>query len=186
MSLAIWEILSYAVIPLSWYLFRRLARRDIAGEILAGSLLGLYIEFACEPLWNYHFAVTFYKDIPPSIPLAYGFMLSLVAFLSEKLCAWVFPKAGPALSGRRLVLFDVAVGILVGLPLETLGNRMGVWDYNYQVLHWTWGRIPVFQMPYEVLAGYAMLMAFGPSLVRHWLREAVAAPEELSSAWNQL
>src|SRR5437016_206357 len=85
MNLLLWEIWSYAQIPVFWLLFRRWAKRDIAGDIVAGTLFGLYIEFSTAPLWTYHFKLTFYKNIPYSVPLGWGFMFALAVFVSEKL-----------------------------------------------------------------------------------------------------
>lgn len=169
--LALWELWSYAQVPLFWWLFRRLARRDISGELVAGALFGLYIEFATEPLWDYHFAITFYKDIPPSVPLGWGVMFALAAFFSEKLFSRLCPGAPADRADRRLLACDVLAGVLIGVPLETMGRNAGVWDYNMGVLGWDWGEVPGLGLPWEALAGYALLMLVGPSFVRHWRRE---------------
>lgn len=163
------EAWGYLMVPVIWYLFRRLAGRDITGELIAGTLFGFYIEFATEPLWDYHFALTYYKDTPLTSPLSWGVLMSVVAFLSEKLYSWSLGREADPSDGR-LLLFDVLAGILLGLPVETLGYKAGVWDYNYGVLGWTWGTIPIFRMPYEALVGYALLMLVAPSFVRHWRR----------------
>lgn len=168
--LALWELWSYAQVPLFWWLFRRFLRRDISGELVAGTLFGVYIEFATEPLWDYHFAITFYRDIPPSVPLGWGVMFSLVAFVSEALFCRLRPGARTDRADRRLLACDALAGVLVGVPLEWMGKSAGVWDYNTDVLGWEWGALPGVGLPYEALAGYALLMLIGPSFVRHWRR----------------
>lgn len=168
MTLRVLEVLSYAALPLSWYFFKRFANRDIAGELIAGTLLGTFIEFSTAPQLQYHFALTFYKHVPPSIPMAWGLMFSLAAFLGEKLYLLALRTDAVNTQDKRIMPCDMLAGIAVGLPLETLGCKAGVWDYNFQVLGWNWGQIPIFHMPYEALAGYALVMLVGPSLVRHW------------------
>lgn len=170
MSLVIWEIWSYLQVPVFWYLFKRHAGRDISGELVAGALFGLFIEFSTEPLWTYHFALTFYKDIPVSVPLGWGVMFSLVLFASERLYLWALDAREIEPADRRVLLCDLAAGVVVGLPLEAVGVHAGVWDYNAGILGWSWGTIPLFDMPYEALAGYALLMLVAPSFVRHWRR----------------
>jgi hypothetical protein len=169
MSLALWEAWSYAQAPLVWWLFRRFARREVAGQILAGTLMGLYIEFATEPLWDYHFQLAYYKDIPPSVPLGWGVMFALVAFLAERLyVGWTGRPADP--EDKRLLILDALAGVVVGVPLEKMGLAAGVWDYRYDLLGWDWGHLPFFGMPYEAVVGYALLMLVGPTYVRRWGR----------------
>lgn len=173
MNLLGWEIWSYAQVPLVWLAFRRWAGRDVSGELLAGALFGAYIEFSTEPLWNYHFRLTVYKDIPLSVPLGWGVMFAQSCALSEFLYRRLL-GAAPAHDDPRLLLCDAAAGVLVGVPLEAIGHAAGIWDYNFGVLGWTWGRMPLTGLPYEALAGYAMLMLVAPSFVRRW-RDGLAA-----------
>src|SRR4051812_36519034 len=92
MQLVLWEIWSYAQVPFFIFVFKRFADRDVKGDIIAGSIIGCFIEFATEPLWDYHFKFTVYKDIPPSIILGWGVMFTLVVFLSEKLYTKILGK----------------------------------------------------------------------------------------------
>lgn len=164
----LWEIWSYAQIPFFWWAFRRFLRRDIKGDIIAGAMIGGFIEFSTEPLWDYHFKFTIYKDIPPSVPLGWGVMLAMVVYVSEKLYCLALGRKDILPHDRRIFIFDVIGGTLVGVPLEAIGLRAGVWSYNYDILHWTWGTVPFLRMPYEALFGYALLMLTAPTFVRYW------------------
>jgi hypothetical protein len=168
MELIYWEIWSYLQIPIFWYLFRRFARRNIIGDIIAGAMIGVAIEIATAPSWIYHFKINFYKGAPLSVPLGWGVMFAQVVFLSEKLYCWVLKEKAVISHDKRIFFFDVLAGVLIGFPLEAMGLHAGVWDYNYSVLGWNMGRVPFFNMPIEALLGYAMLMLLAPTFVRHW------------------
>ncbi|HRY29246.1 MAG TPA: hypothetical protein P5079_04320 [Elusimicrobiota bacterium] len=168
MKLIVWEIWSYLQLPVIWYLFRRFAKKNVFGDMVAGAMIGAFIEFSTEPLWTYHFRLTIYKDVPLSVVLGWGVMFTLVVFVSEKLYCWILKKTAIDPYDKKIFLFDVLGAALVGLPLETVGLKSGVWDYNYDVLQWNWGTIPFFNMPYEALMGYCLLMLLGPTFVRYW------------------
>ena len=168
MSLLFWEIWSYAHVPLVWYLFKRFARRDVSGSIIAGAMIGVFLEFATEPLWTYHFRLTIYKDIAPSIFLGWGVLFTLVLFVSEKLYRAVLHTRRVRVEDKRLFVFDVAAALLVAFPMETMGHKAGVWTYNESVLNWDWGTVPFVRMPAEALVAYALLMLIAPTFVRRW------------------
>jgi len=168
MKLILWEIWSYVQVPIYIWLFKRYANRNVIGDIIAGSMIGCFIEFATEPLWDYHFMFTIYKDIPPSIIIGWGVMFMLVVFLSEKLYCWVLKKKKIIPYDKRIFIFDVVGAVLIGFPLETIGLKAGIWDYRYDLLQWDWGTVPYFNMPYEALVGYALLMLIAPTFVRYW------------------
>lgn len=168
MKLILWEIWSYAQVPVALFLFKKFAKRNVLGDIIAGTILGLFIEFSTEPLWNYHFRFTFYKDVAPSIVLGWGVMFTIVCYLSERLYKWILKKDAIEPYDKRIFIFDMVGAVLIGFPMETLGLKSGVWDYNYDILHWNWGVMPFFKMPYEALAGYCLLMLVAPTFVRYW------------------
>ena len=168
MSLVFWEIWSYAHIPLVWYLFKRYAHKDVSGSLIAGTLIGVFLEFSTEPLWTYHFRFTIYKDIAPSIFLGWGVLFTLVIFVSEKLYRAVLHVRRIRADDKRLFRFDVAAACVIAFPMETVGLKSGVWNYNQSILNWSWGTVPFFQMPYEALAAYALLMLIAPTFVRRW------------------
>ena len=172
MSLLLWEAWSYLQVPAVWLGFKRWENRDVSGELIAGTLFGAYIEFATEPLWDYHFYLTIYKDTPPSVPLGWGVMFAAASSLSDKLYRR-FVKRELDRSDPRLLVCDVLAGVAVGVPLEAIGHRAGVWDYNYGILGWSWGDLPLTGLPLEALFGYALLMVVAPSFVRNW-RERLA------------
>ena len=89
MDLILLEIFAYVQIPLYWYLFKRFANRNVAGDMLAGTIIGAFNEFVTEPLWDYHFRITIYKDTPLAVVLGWGVMFTLVVFVSEKLYCWI-------------------------------------------------------------------------------------------------
>lgn len=168
MNLVLWEIWTYVEIPLVWYLFKRFAKRNVAGDIIAGAIFGVVIEFISEPLWVYHFKINCYKDIPLSIPFSWGIVFSLVTFLSEKTYCKFLERPDIRPFDKRIFVFDLFAGLLVGLPAEIIGIKTGIWEYRYDLLKWDWGEIPFIHMPYEALAGYTLLMLVAPTFVRYW------------------
>jgi hypothetical protein len=168
MLLNFMEVYSYLQVPLIAWIFWKFAKRNVIGDIIAGCMIGCFIEFTTEPLWNYHFKLTIYKDTPPGIILGWGVMFTLAVFLSEKLYCWFFSRPNIKPYDKRIFLTDVLAAPIIGLPLEKLGMLTGVWDYNYPVLHWSGITVPLFQMPLEALVGYALLMLIAPTFVRYW------------------
>lgn len=168
MKLALMEILSYLVVFGVWLFFRRILKRDITGDMLIGTVLGVFSEFASEPLCDYYFSLTFYKDIPVIIPVAWGMMYAITVFISEKLYTRLTRLPAIRPGDKRVLALDVFSGMLVGFPLETIGTWAGIWTYNYNVVNWTMPRIPVLNMPLEALIAYGLLMLTGPTIVRYW------------------
>jgi hypothetical protein len=171
MTLVHWEIWSYLQVPLFWFLFWKFGRQDVSGSFIAGSLVGLFVEFSTEPLWTYHFRYTFYKDVTPSIILGWGVLLTLTVFFSEKLYRWLLNRNTVDPNDRRLFLFDALAAGLIAFPMETMGLKAGVWTYNLHILDWTWGTVPVFEMPFEALFGYMLLMTIAPTFIRRWRQD---------------
>src|SRR5262249_9163170 len=120
------------------------------------------------PLWTYHFHITIYKDVAPSIILGWGVVFTLTLFVSETAYLRCLKKRSIDPSDPRLFVFDVAAACLVAFPMETLGLKSGVWAYNQNVLKWTWGTLPLVHMPYESLVAYALLMLIAPTFIRRW------------------
>lgn len=168
MKLILWEIWTYVQVPVMVYVFKRFAKRNVIGDLVAGSIIGLFIEFATEPLWDYHLQITIYKDTPLSIILGWGVMFTLVVFASEKLYLWILRRDTIKPYDKRIFLFDVVAAAAIAFPLETIGLKAGIWDYRYDLLQWDWGTVPFFEMPYEALVGYALLMLVAPTFVRYW------------------
>ncbi|MFA6434772.1 MAG: hypothetical protein WCW52_08750 [Elusimicrobiales bacterium] len=168
MKLVIIEALLYLQIPAVWYLFRRFAGRNVTGEMTAGVMIGVFNEFATAPLWDYHLRLNIYKHTPLAVVLGWGVMFTLVTFISEKLYCFFLGKAVIEAKDKRIFIFDVISGALVAFPLETLGVKLGVWSYRYEILQWDWGMVPFFKMPYEALVGYSLFMLIGPTFVRYW------------------
>ena len=117
---------------------------------------------------DYHFKITIYKDLPLIIPFAWGMMFALTTYLSEKLYSRLFHKTSVLLHDKRILILDLLIGLCVGFPLETVGTHAGVWNYNATAIGWTLGTIPLFQMPWETLISYALIMLIGPTFVRYW------------------
>lgn len=167
-TLVFLEVIGLSLPALLWFLFRRLARRNMAGEIAAGAIVGLVWEISTEPLWDYHLALTVYRDVPLAVIAGWSFMLTLVPWLSEKLYCRVLGEPALRPHDKRIFFFDILSALVVCLPLETLGARSGVWTYRQDLLQWDWGLIPLFNMPYELLFGYSLLMLVAPTFVRYW------------------
>jgi len=121
MTLIFMEIWSYLQAPLTAYLFWKLAKRNVVGDLIAGTIIGMYIEFATEPLWDYHFRITIYKDIPPGIVLGWGIMFTLAVFISEELYKILFKQHSVLPYDKRIFITDVLAAPIVGLPLEKIG-----------------------------------------------------------------
>lgn len=168
MSLLLWEAWTYLQLPLLWWLFRRYAGRDVRGDLIAGSLLGIFMEFATEPLWDYHFRLTIYKDVPLSVVTSWGVMYTLVVFVSEKAYFRLFDKTEITPGDKRIFLCDLVCGLLVGVPMEWVGLKTGIWTYRYDRLGWDWGMVPLLGMPWESIFGYALMMLTAPTFVRYW------------------
>lgn len=169
LTLILIEILGFIEVPLVWYLFKRYGKRNVMGEMIAGGIFGLFFEVASEPLWDYHMAVTFYRDTPVVAITGWMVMFTLVVVISQKLYCLALHKTSIQPHDKRIFIFDILAGILVGLPLETFGARAGVWTYRTDLLHWNWNSlIPFFDMPYEVIWCYALLMLIAPTFVRYW------------------
>lgn len=182
MKLIIWEIVSYLYVPTVWFLFKRLTGRNVAGAMLGGATIGAFIEFATEPLWDYHFVLTIYKDVPLSVILGWGVNLTLVTFVSEKLYLFFHRTEIIDPLNMKIYPYDLLAGILIALPLETVGLKSGVWDYNYHILGWGWGSIPLFNMPLESLVGYTLLMSFAPTVIRLWQQRFQTHPRLIPSS----
>ena len=180
MKLLLWEIWSYLHIPIVWFLFWRFGKINVSGSMIAGTIIGCFLEFSTEPLWTYHFRFTIYKDVAPSIVLGWGVLFTLTIAFSEKLYRTYFHVRRIPINDRRLFLFDVVAACLIAFPMETLGLKSGVWDYNMKVLNWHWGTVPFFQMPLEALFGYALLMTIAPTFVRHWRQTFKLGPGKVS------
>jgi len=168
MKLMLWEIWSYVQIPVVWWLFKKFGKRNVAGSLVAGAIIGCFLEFATEPLWTYHFRFTIYKDIPPGVILGWGVLFTLVTIASEKMYMKALHVTSVRPNDKRIFLFDVIAACVVAFPMETIGLKQGVWDYNYDILQWNWGTVPFFHMPYEAVLGYALLMLVAPTFVRYW------------------
>ncbi len=168
MKLLLLEIWFFVQIPLVWWAFRRFARRNVTGEMIAGTIIGVFNEFATQPLWNYHFRLNIYKDTPLAVVLGWGVLFTLVVHFSGALYRFFLKKERVDIRDKRVFLFDVIAAALIAFPVETLSLKLGVWDYRYDLLAWDWGSVPFFHMPWEALFGYCLLMLVGPSFVRLW------------------
>ena len=164
------EIWSYLQAPLTALLFWMFLKRNVTGALVAGTMMGAYIEFATEPLWDYHFHINIYKDIPPGIVLGYGVMFTLAIFVSEKLYCLIFRRNSIEPYDKRIFFTDALAAPLIGLPLEKIGMLAGAWDYNYELLNWSGVVIPIFGMPLEALIGYTLLMLAALTSIRYWQR----------------
>ena len=162
------EAFGLSLPALTWWLMRRYARRNVAGELIAGAIVGVVWEIATEPLWDYHLALTFYRDAPVAVVAGWSVMLALVPWLAEKIYCKVLGLAALRPRDKRIFIFDIVSAAIVCLPLETLGAKCGVWTYRQDLLKWDWGLIPLFGMPYELLFGYSLLMLVAPTFVRYW------------------
>jgi hypothetical protein len=168
LKLTLFEIGMYIQIPIVWYLFRRYAGRVVTGEMIAGAMIGIFNEFATEPLWDYHLQITYYKDTPAGIILCWAVMFTIVTWVSEKIYCAVFRQKKIIPNDKRIFLADLASAAIIAFPIETLGIKTGIWTYRYDRLNWDWGAVPFFNMPWEALVGYCLLMLIGPSFVRMW------------------
>lgn len=168
MRLILCEAAVYLFVIAAWYLTRRIARRNITGDILAGAFIGFFLEFSTEPVCDYYFRITIYKDLPLVIPFAWGTMFALTVFLSEKLYNLALRRKTILPKDKRIFLSDMLSGVVVGFPLETLGTYLGFWKYNYEAIGWTMGKVPLLNMPYEAVISYALIMLTCPTFVRYW------------------
>lgn len=167
-KLVILETWMYLQIPVIWWLFKRYAKKDVSGTMIAGIMIGMFNEFATEPLWDYHLGINIYKDTPLCVVLGWGVMFTLVVFISGWLYRAALKKDKVDPQDKKVFLFDVLAGAAIAFPTETLCLKLGMWDYRFDKLNWNWGTIPFVEMPWEALVGYCLLMLIGPSFVRAW------------------
>jgi hypothetical protein len=168
-TLIMLEIWGFLQVPIMWYIFKRYAKRNVIGEIVASGIVGVFWEVSTEPLWDYHFLINFHKDIPITAITGWMVMLTLVIFLSEKIYCFLFKKTSIEPRDKRIFMIDIFSAFIICLPFETVGYKLGVWTYRQDLLHWDWGHlIPFFNMPYEILSGYALVMLVAPTFVRYW------------------
>jgi len=168
-------------VPVMWWLFKRYAKRNVLGEIIAAGIVGIFWEIATEPLWTYHFRITIYRDVPVAVITGWMVMLTLVIFLSEKIYCRLFKTDSLKPRDKRIFLIDIFSAALICLPMETVGAKLGVWTYRQDILRWDWGFIPFFNMPYEILFGYSLIMLIAPTFVRYWERSFEGDLRERSS-----
>lgn len=176
MTLIILEIWGFLQVPVVWWLFRRYARRNVAGEMIAGAIVGVCWEICTEPLWDYYFRVTFYRDAPVAVITGWMVMFALITFVSEKLYCLFLRRDSILPRDKRIFLFDVLAAAVVSLPMETMGAKLGVWSYRQDILKWDWGFIPFFNMPWEIMFGYSLLMLVTPTFVRYWEKSFEGSP----------
>jgi len=168
-TLIVLEVLGWIQAPLLWYLFKRYAKRNVLGELIAGAIFGVFFEVATEALWDYHFQITFYRDTPVGVLTGWMVMFTLVTYISEKLYCRVLRTDHIAPRDKRIFIFDLIAGTIVALPMETIGAKLGVWTYRTDLLKWDWNHlVPFFNMPYEVISGYCLVMLIAPTFVRYW------------------
>ncbi len=170
-TLIVLEIIGFVQAPLLWWLFKKYAKRNVLGELIAAGIVGVFWEIATEPLWDYNFRINFYRDTPAAVITGWMIMLTLVPIISEKLFRLVFKKDPIADKDKRIFLFDIVTAIFICLPMEAVGAHFGVWTYNIDVLGWDWGIIPFFNLPWELIMGYSLLMLIAPTFVRYWQGE---------------
>lgn len=168
MTLKLLEVWGFLQVPAVWWLFKRFARRNVAGEMIGAAIVGIMWEMVTEPLWDYHFRITFYKDTPVAVITGWMVMLTLIVFVAEKLYCYFLRKERIAGRDKRVFVFDVIGASLVALPMETVGAKLGVWTYRQDILKWDWGTIPFFNMPWEIMMGYSLLMLIVPTYIRYW------------------
>ncbi|MCB4757028.1 MAG: hypothetical protein LHV69_08410 [Elusimicrobia bacterium] len=168
MKFILWEIVSYLTVFAVWLFFRRVLKRNITGDILIGTVFGVFSEFFTEPFVNYHFKLTFYKDVPVVIPIAWGMMFAMTAYVSERLYSFFLKRRKIVAQDKRILVFDVIAGLLVGFFLETVGSQARLWEYNSLAIGWNLGTIPFLNMPVETLIAYALIMLVMPTVVRYW------------------
>ena len=171
MSMDILEGIGLLQAPLMWWAFRRFFKRDMTGEMIASAIVGVVWEVATEPLWDYHFKLTYYRDAPFAELTGWMVMFPLVILLSEKFYRLALRTDRVRPHDKRIFFFDIISGILVCLPLEAVGARLGVWQYRQDVLHWDWGMIPLLNLPWEVPFGYALLLLIAPTFIRYWEKD---------------
>lgn len=164
--LEVWGL--FVQVPLVWYLFKRFAKRNVSGEMIAAAIVGVVWEISTEPLWDYHFRLTFYRDTPVAVITGWMVMLTLIVRFSDWCYRRTLGLARVKYGDKRVFLYDIFAAACIALPMETAGAKLGVWTYRQDLLQWHWGLIPFFNMPYELLFGYSLLMLIVPTFIRYW------------------
>lgn len=170
-TLILLEIIGFIQAPVLWFLFKKYGKRNVLGEMIAAAIVGIFWEIATEPLWDYNFKITFYRDVPVGVITGWMIMLTLVPIVSEKLYCLILRKEKLKEKDKRIFFFDIITAIFICLPMEAIGAHFKVWTYNTDILGWNWGIIPFFNLPWELMMGYSLLMLIAPTFVRYWQEE---------------
>ncbi len=168
MKMILLETWGFLQVPVVWWLLKKYTRRNVLGDMIAAAIVGVFWEVATEPLWDYNFVIKFYRDAPVAVVCGWMVMLPLITFLSEKMYCLFLRLPALRQHDKRIFLFDIIAAAMVALPMETVGAKLGVWSYRQDILTWNWGLIPFFNMPWEIIFGYSLMMLVVPTFIRYW------------------
>jgi hypothetical protein len=162
------ELVSFVVPVAVWLGFHLVLKRNVLGDMIAGFVVGCFVELFTASYWNYHFAITVYKDLPLCVLLGWGMMFALGAYVSELLYRWWTKRSQIAPDDPRVLVTDILGGLVIVVPAEVVSLRSGIYEYNYSVLEWTPHQVPVLDLPYMAFVCYAFLLVIGLTFVRTW------------------
>jgi len=97
--------------------------KNLWGEIILGSVVGLIWELATESLWDYNdymFSLYIYKDVPLSVVLGWVVVFMISSIIADYLYERV----------KNDFVATVTSIFIVGSLLETMGITLNLWTYT--------------------------------------------------------
>jgi len=145
------------------YFLGKKTKRNMAGKIIIGIILGLLFEMTTSPMFIYDtkkltwFFMIGNEEIILGIVLAWGCVLSVAATTAELLQSRILKR-----KDNISYYFCGLISMLIfGFPLELIGYNIGLWEYSF-VEH-----IPkIFNIPWTAPFGWTFPAGFYLSIVK--------------------
>lgn len=156
-----------ATIILNPILFWFIGKRNVTGEMICGTLIGIFIELITEPDWDYNLKFYIYKDVSPLVILGWGVSFSWVVAVSDFVYKlWVKGKK-VKLFDKRVLLTDFVCGTIMFVSVEVFAMHvLHAWTYS-PILGWTL-IVPIINYPFEGVLGSMLAALILPTFVRYW------------------
>ncbi len=151
-------------------LITRRRSRYLRGELLLGLGFGALWERLFSDFWTYssgEFAVFAAPNLPLAMPAYWATFLLGGMAISDALSRTRWSRAIAGDGPWREIPWDVCAFSALGIALETVGVRTGLWRYEAGLLL---GTIPLFGVPVFAALGYVSIGALVPTSVRFWRR----------------
>ncbi len=170
---------------LCWALLARRRVAYLGSEATLALGFGVLWERLFSDFWTYSpygfgFFVT--RNLPVAM-LGYwmAFLLGGLA-LSERLTAAFGPRLPAGDGPWRHVPWDVCALMLLGVAMETLGLRLGLWRYDAGL---SLGVVPGLGISVFAALGYLSIASLVPTSIRFWRRHLAIGPGAALGRWAE-